>query len=524
VADAAQARARVATLVAGGSALLLVLCRIRLVAVFGGSWTDEDQTLLWFAARDLGTGHLREPYFFGQPYGSWLEALVAVPLRWVGVPFRLALPIAGSMVGTLPWLLFAAVAGWARRAPWLATAILAAGTLMAVEGSIVTTMPRGLLPGIALGCVAVCLAVTWPSSAVALAGFGFLLVVSASLNVGAGLVTGPVAVWVVLDAVSERRDGWVRGLGALGGGLVAGALVHVAAQHFYAVHPAADLHGTPAFSFSVSRMVENLGHLGRYLTAYAPEAWRSWLAVAVAVVAVTVAVVVRHRTLAATAAAVTAVALAVGALGTAKANDGVASIFFPFARVYLGLPWMLCGLALLPTRRERPSSVGVSRSATVVGLALALVVIGLAAVGQVRLHGRAGELVAAADGVPPVAPVSTSHLARSCALRRAMATTHRADVVIDRYDRSATYGCGALLGDEVPTLFPEYERRTWLLQAAAHRRVGRVLVSGLDGCPPAIASVSCELLDARERLYLLSGAPRPVTTWARDAGLPVRRF
>src|SRR5206468_1264645 len=105
-------------------------------------------------------------------------------------------------------------------------------------------------------------------------------------------------------------------------------------------------------------------------------------------------------------AAATALALAIAVLGTEKANDGVDSIFFPYARVYLGLPWMLCGLALLPPPRP-PSSD--ARRAGAVALLLLLVLGSAGAVArEVHLGSRVEALVADADGVPPVAPASTA--------------------------------------------------------------------------------------------------------------------
>jgi hypothetical protein len=351
--------------------------------------------------------------------------------------------------------------------------------------------------------------------------FGLLLVVSASMNVGAGLVTGPVAVWLVLSSLLPWRSRAVGRLVALGGGLVAGGVLHLWAQSFYRAHPAANVHGTPAFSFSFERLGENVGHLGRYLPAYAPEVARSWLVVALAVVLVAGWVAWSGRTVAAVGASVTAVALSLVVLGTAKANDGTASLFFPYSRVYLGLPWMLAALAVVVPGPSSASASARRRSPVAVVVVVALAVAGVA-VREVRLAERTDRLIAAAEGVPPVVPVSTIDLDRRCALRLRLARSAHVAVVLDRYDRTATYGCGALLEpDGITTLFPEYDRRTWLLEAATHRSVRGVLASGFDDCPP-VADATCEVADAAERLVLVTGRPRPITQWAKDLGLPVR--
>jgi hypothetical protein len=519
--------------VVGLLAVALVLVRLRLLVVFGSRWTDEDQALLWSAARDLAGGHLHEPYFYGQSYGSWGEALLAAPAVALGAPFRWAVPAAASVLGTAPWLLFAGIAWRSRRSPVLAGAILAAALLLGLEGSIITTVPRGLLPGVVLGCgaVAVALAAARSRAPWWAAGFGVLLVVSASLNVGAGLVTGPVAVWLVLSSVDlARRSVAVRRLVGLAVGIAVGGAAHVLAQRYYQVHPEANLHASPAISFSGARLGENLGHLDRYVRAYGPTP----LVLAV-VLGVAAFVAWRgRRTVALPAAAATALVLATAVLGTAKANDGAASLFFPFARVYLGLPWMLAALLCLPVdgptpRRDRDlgrsQSVPGAAGVVVAAVAVALV-LGVVTIREVRLVADVHDLVAAADGVPPVVPVATDDLGRSCEARRRAAAADDVPVVIDRYDRTATYGCAALLEpDGIGTLFPEYERRTWLLDEAARRPLGRVLVSGFDRCPPSSVpspEVSCELVGGGERLLLLRGEPRPALEWARLLGITVR--
>ena len=50
----------------------LVADQLRVVFSFGVAHTDEDQTLLWYAGRQLLSGRLREPNFYGQRYNCLL--------------------------------------------------------------------------------------------------------------------------------------------------------------------------------------------------------------------------------------------------------------------------------------------------------------------------------------------------------------------------------------------------------------------------------------------------------------------
>ena len=514
----------------GVLALVLVVAllasRIRLVAEFGGSWTDEDQTLLWFATSEIRSLRLREPYFYGQPYGSWLEAVIAAPLSAAGVPLRLAVPVGGAVFGLAPWLGFAAVAWWRRRAPVVAVGILGAAVAMSVEGLIVSSMPRGLLPGVVLGCLGACAALAWPRSVVALAGFAALTVVGASMNVGSALVTAPVGVFLGLSALQDGDGGArLRHVLALVGGAALGVTLHLLAQRFYVGNPEAVVHEAPAIGWELGRANENIGRLARYLADFAPALLASWTVVAGGIVGVAAWVLVRsaqRRSLPAVVAVGVALVLSWVVLGTAKSNDGVlTSIFFPFSRLYLGLPWMVCAVAVLPVpvegkRRGTPGVMATAAAACVVLVALAS-----AGVREARLSEDVRRLTAAAMDVPPVAPTRTALVEDRCDLRRSAARLHDVEIVLDRYDRTATYACAALLADVgVLTLFPEYDRRSWVQESAERLVVGRVLVSGLDGCPPS--PLSCLVVDASDRLHLVSGSRRPATTWASDLGLPVR--
>src|SRR5262245_14311491 len=98
---------------------LIVIDRARLLSAFGLKYIDEDQALMWMTAQDLLHGRVFTPNFYGQAYGGWIEALLAVPVMAAGVAERLALPIVSTVAGTAPCLVLA-FAAWRRRAPLLA--------------------------------------------------------------------------------------------------------------------------------------------------------------------------------------------------------------------------------------------------------------------------------------------------------------------------------------------------------------------------------------------------------------------
>jgi len=102
-----------------GMAALLAIDRFQLCTQFLFKYSDEDQTLLWYAAKQTLQGHFPEPCFYGQAYNSCMEGILAAPLMLVHVPPWIAVPLVAVMLGLLPFLLMAAMA-WRQKRFWLA--------------------------------------------------------------------------------------------------------------------------------------------------------------------------------------------------------------------------------------------------------------------------------------------------------------------------------------------------------------------------------------------------------------------
>jgi hypothetical protein len=116
--------------------------------------TDEDQTLLWFAGRELLHLHLHEPNFYGQNYNTVFEALPGELLHLLGVSLALASPLGTTLMASGCWLILA----WAalRRGYRLAAAAaLALPVCLCVPYLLLFDAPRGVLSGDLAGAVAV---------------------------------------------------------------------------------------------------------------------------------------------------------------------------------------------------------------------------------------------------------------------------------------------------------------------------------------------------------------------------------
>lgn len=495
---------------------LLVADRSRLLEHFGFPFTDEDQAVLWYTAEDLRAGHVRAPYFYGQSYGSWFEALLAVPLRAAGVALRHGLPIAGTIFSLLPALLLAGVA-WQRRARLAAAGILAGYLLLSTEAVAAYAMPRGLAPGIALAALAVAVAVAWAPGALAMLVFGCIATVAASFNESSLLLAAPAAAYFALRHWRSGRM-WL----SLVVGVELGLVFHVLARRFYEDHPAYEVHYRWPLAIESDHLRENSARLHDYFTAFSFDFLRS-PAVPFVVAAVLGVVLISRRGLPGVAAFTAAVVAGVATLATAKAADGSPSVFFPYFRFFFVVPALIAFFAV-EASSGRPLRRWLSRTAALTILAVG--VAGFAWRGA-NVESEVRRLTAGDTEGRYQPPTITDWALDDCRQIGELARAHDARLVVYLKDRVVPYLCGAELYGDVQTLFPSYERRTWELERESVQPRTKMVVSGAgpDFCQNAAwAATSCQQVNQRLDLAVLEFPPQPAVPLLRRLGVTVGAF
>jgi hypothetical protein len=517
---------------AGVLAAGLLVDQLRALLSFGRSYTDQDQTILWYAGRELLRGRFYEPNFFGQRYNTTFEAIPGALLHIAGLPWGTALPAGTTLLVTLIWLLFAGTA-YRLDQPIAALLALAAPLVMRVQYLLLFDAPRGVLAGDCAAALAIAIGLAARRyqirlfSLVAIGGLAILWEYAAVLAVV------PVLVYVACNDWPRyrRRAGQTVRL------VVVAALPPLAwylftvtwwhAHHSYLIYPAA------ASSLHWSNWVHNFGHLSAYVSYFAP-ALAPVAGVAVFVLASGIVLVmvlaVRRRSLALLLANCSLVFLLLLALTSTSAI--LPGLYLAGSRILLPLPfagWFLCFAAFDTAKRTRAEGPRVQGSGVHarpganqhVITVIAIVVLATISVivTQINFSSVATRSITPTVGVSIANPTELS--AYCAALTRVYRSTDAQLLATNNVNYA--YGCAA--DDGLNTLIPAYDRRGWLIQASLREPIQRILVSvpncsyvdpAAGQCTPEpvnVVLVQSQLLPAAHTLDRITGMHVMLGTW-----------
>lgn len=506
------ARAQVAAVAVLAAGVLVQQCA--LILGWFRHYVNEDQALLWAAARDWGRLQPHQPNFWGQDYGTTFEAIPTAVLRAAGISYPTGLPLALLLLNLATWWLPAAAA-WHRGRRGLAAVAVAAPLVLSTEYAI-TMGAYGAAAGRFVAGLVVAAVVAWPTrrgvAAFAVGAGAF----AALLDASSLLMSVPACAVVLAEALPAERRARLRFAATTASGLLAPLAWFGFTAWWYGAHPDDAMHPAPEVAPSWSVLVDNLTTPSRHFAAYAPELLR-W---PVLVLAVTVAVVVavglgRRRSSSLAAAGFVVVLLAT--LSMPKSQDELDTVFFLAARTILPFPIGLWFLATLVPRR-RPVVARTGRVvASVTALALLTSVVRIAG-----WDGRGDELRRDAAAFPGFPLVATDDLLQVCHRAEQAAASRGIRTIVFQL-RTAAYACAGVIGPDVVTAFPEYERRSWVLHALDDPGPSDIVFVGAH--PPICAEarvVSCTGL-APDVVVVHHEAESPLDT-IRAIGLDVRPY
>ncbi|HMN06858.1 MAG TPA: hypothetical protein PKD45_14145 [Flavobacteriales bacterium] len=310
--------------------------RIYLLLSFGFGRVSEDDAIIWSAAVDYAQGIFHEPYFYGQDYAVMLEALVAAPFIWLGIPLHILMPSVTTCLALAPFWSFAF---WHRRhgRHLAALPFLAMPVLLPLEYGMLTTVTRCFVSGIALLAF-----LPWVLDAADVRKqavlIGLITAAAAFVNPNSLVFSIAFIAWFLL----QRPVQWPRAALLLLGA-VPFAAAHIAAQAYCTAHPERMVHTVKwRMVFDpITLIPESFGMLDLHFGWLFPLLPAMGGLAFWALAAMAAWHLIRGNTpmgLGLLAAGL----LIVASFGFDKTHDGFESPFFPYSRMYLAMPLLLC--------------------------------------------------------------------------------------------------------------------------------------------------------------------------------------
>jgi len=502
--------------------VLLVIDQTRLTLGYARHWVNEDHTLLWYAGRDLGRGRFMQPTFYGESYFTVFDALPAELLRRAGVGIAGAMAVGEAILNIGGWPLLA-FAAFRRGHRVMAAAALAVPMILTFEFLVASEKGSGGGAGVFLAMAGVAILISSPRRPANVGLFFALGSLGVVWNYTIVYLVVPAAVYAILINVRSPAA-----IGSAAAGTVPGIAWFAYVTAFLRRHPDYNLHKQVSYRPSLANLDRALRHSSRYFGWESPELIR-WVGVPLLAAVVLLAAVAWSRRFSVVAPAVVGVALILVTLASRKVLDGTPSAYLGYGRFFLAVPafaWFLVYALAETGSIPRPSWL-----TTNVAVMVVVVVASVSFVGRnLSFDRRLGHITVVAERPTAGAPIKrASAVVADCLAVAGAARRADVDLVVYRYDRTSAYGCGALEYGHLETLFPDYDRRTWLVhQEARVKRTAFVAVGVTRAwCAHARADAdvrSCVFVHGVPTAAVVRMAPMPVLTLWRDLGERVRTF
>lgn len=435
--------------------LTILVTRVWILTLFSFKVADSDQSIMWYAAKEFAQGRFHEPRFYGQSYNTMIEALLSVPLIELGVPVYYALPIITLLLSLVPVFILSFIAF--RNMPALAVMVLAVFMTLPIEYSLITSMPRGFVTGIAFSSLAIPLLYK-NASKISFFLTGLIPVIAFSINPNAVILSIPI---ILIYGFQNQRKKELFGYAFLG--LIAGIVIHASIQFYYVLNPMVSIHKS-TISFFPEGFLDGVKNMSAYFGDVTPVFWGSGWAIFVLITVIGALLWRKNRI--ESAVAFLTIPMILSTLFVSKIHEGNDSIFFSYSRMYLAVPLLL--LFLLSR-----CSLKINKTPLYVFSFLA----GLVSIYNVAIAQEIRGQHLAKYGV--VNTLKLHNTKNQCADLDVFSRFNNVELIIiaNHWGKNAlTYACPAIEGSFPEILNPSYDRRHWKLVGLENKVFENVLV------------------------------------------------
>jgi hypothetical protein len=487
---------------------LVLAERVAELLLLSFHYTDVDHVVMWHAAHDFASVHFYEPCFYGQSYNTMIESLVAAPFVKMGLAVEYVLPVVSHLFALLPFVWLFIVA-YRRKQYTTASLMMGLLLLLPAEFGMLSSL-RGFIPGVLVASFGF-IALLRPSKT-SFALFGFCAVLGYVFNPNSVLISAPLALYLF---TVHYREKWFYICGLAGS--IPAFTFYFFSQDFYIDHPEYNLHKPWPLEFDTNTLSAAKPYLDEFFDKISPVFLMDGKLLIPAFVVLGFGLLFFRRwreSLAVLACG----AIIVFSLGFQKVHNGDYSLFFSTSRMFLAVPYFFVMLlALIPVR----NSIRITAAAALLGTAFF----------SFKMYTLDEKIeYYTTKEINQVVEVRSIAEVRMAAQQLAdMSRQHNAEAIIILEDDTDKYKlcayAGPVLQDLPPTLFPSYERRTWLLKEMSGKIYSVILFAGgHENEWKARIDSSSNIAELNSDVYILENNKLPLIEVLRNLKISVRPF
>lgn len=308
--------------------LLVIFIRVAIFMKLNLVFTDTDQPFMWLGATDYSKGYFHEPRFYAQDYNTFFEALVAVPLIWMGVSSYKAVTIATHFLFLFPFL-FPSFYLFYKRKKIQALIILGLLICESAEYDLLNSLPRGFVSGLFFTSFYI-LSLLNPYRLNLLAFNVVMAMIGYFVNPNSVLVSAPFIFYVFLH--HYKNFGFYKKIVPLAFLLIP---LYFLFDYFYQIHPDYIKHGieyrisTAFFWDNIKNLDDRFIHIAYFYENNLPSV--------LLVLMVVLVFLIRHNKKAAWSFLIF-ISVILFSFCTGKTLEGFTWVYVSYSRMYLGIP------------------------------------------------------------------------------------------------------------------------------------------------------------------------------------------
>lgn len=476
------------------------------LAKFSWKFTDMDQVIQWYGRSEFEHGNLHMFRFFGQEYGTMLEAFVSLLFPFLAP--EIALPITTALMLLTAFVLPITLTLVKRQFLLILIGFLC---LFPPEYFMLSFMPRDFVSGIFITALAFpLLKREKPWSYILI---GLICLMGWSFNNNAALLGASISVFA---AFPNNKISW-KAVAYMAIGYGVGLAIHVGLGHYYTLRPELIVHKAWDFHYAWKQLMDGWSNLDRHFAWITPALqYKGWFYIPIFFAVAVYAGIKRQY--AVFVSVIILFLLTFFAFGVLKIHDGRDSVFFSHERMFLALP---ISLFFLITRLKW-ARVGIS---ALIGVGAVLALISIWRLDDVidkRINPNK-------DHVVTISTVNQFY--SDCETLHQLCVDNEVEVVVigpmaEAFGHIHSSGCNSLFKD-VTILDPGYERKTWDMRKVDAMRVSKFIwhsTSIHDGAlvDPSVHSV--QGISGYENTFLINGNDMNVLEIYRSMGFQTSNY